>query len=110
MCFNKDPSKYAAIWKFLMFATTPESMADFAKTGYLAVTNAKVPMEPGQEAAYAQIKYAVVWDAWPGGSAGLEIDRRYINPRMEIIQGRRQNADLSTVLDQLASECNKLIK
>ncbi len=107
MSFTKDKSKYEAIWKFLDFATSPEAMAMFTKTGYLAVTKATVPVSPGQEAAYNQLKYAVQWTAWPGGSAGLEIDRQYINKRMEIIHG---NLDVAKTLDQLAADCNKLLQ
>jgi hypothetical protein len=70
------------------------------------VTKAKVPVAPGQEAAYAQLQYAVPWTAWPGGSAGLEIDRLYINKRLEIIHG---NLDVTSTLNQLAADCNKLL-
>jgi multiple sugar transport system substrate-binding protein len=106
MSFTKDKSRYNAIWRFMDYATSPEAMEMFTKSGYLAVTKAKVPMAPGQEAAYAQLEYAVPWTAWPGGSAGLEIDRIYINKRLEVIHG---NLDVASTLNQVAADCNKLL-
>jgi multiple sugar transport system substrate-binding protein len=106
MSFTRDKAKYNAIWRFLDYATSPEAMEMFSKSGYLVVTKAQVPVTPGQEAAYVQLQYAVPWTAWPGGSAGLEIDRLYINKRLEIIHG---NLDVTSTLNQLAADCNKLL-
>jgi multiple sugar transport system substrate-binding protein len=106
MSFTDDKAKYDPIWRFLDYATSPDAMEMFTKSGYLAVTKAQVPMAPGQESAYAQLQYAVPWTAWPGGSAGLEIDRLYINKRLEIIHG---NLDVVSTLNQLAADCNKLL-
>jgi multiple sugar transport system substrate-binding protein len=105
--FSRDKAKSPAIWKFLDFATSNEAMLIFSKTGYLAVTKAKVPVMEGQQAAYDQMKYMVPWANWPGGSTGLEIDRMYINKRTEIIHG---NLDPAKTLNQLAADCNKLLE
>jgi multiple sugar transport system substrate-binding protein len=106
MSFTKDKSKYNAIWRFIDYAAGPEAMETFTRSGYLSVIKAKIPMVSGQEAAYAQLEYAVPWTPWPGGSAGLEIDRLFINKRLEIIHG---TIDVSGTLNQLAADCNKLL-
>lgn len=107
MSFTKDKAKYDAIWKFFNFAVGQEAMELFTKTGYLCVSKAEVPMAEGQEAAYNQLQYAVPWTSWPGGSAGLEIDRLYINKRLEMIHG---NLDVKSTLDQLVVDCNRLLR
>lgn len=107
MSFTKDKTKYDAIWKFFNFAIEQEAMELFTKTGYLCVSKAEVPMADGQEAAYNQLQYAVPWTSWPGGSAGLEIDRLYINKRLEIIHG---NLDVKSTLDKLVEDSNRLLR
>jgi multiple sugar transport system substrate-binding protein len=104
--FTKDKSKYGAVWKFLDFAASQEGMRIFTKTGYICPITAEVPIRRGQEVAYRQFEFAVPWTNWPGGPAGLEIDRLYVNKRTEIIHG---NLDAQRTLDQLAADCNKLL-
>lgn len=99
-------AKRDAIWAFMDFASTDEQMASFTKTGYLCVTKGEVPVAPGQEVAYAQIPFAVQWTAWPGGSAGLEIDRLYIDTRMSLIHG---GDDVQSAYDKLVEACNDLL-
>ena len=107
MSFSSDQAKKDAVWKFLEFAVQDEQMATFTKTGYLCVTKSKVPVAEGQQAAYDQIPCAVQWTAWPGGSAGLEIDRLYRDTRTEIIHG---DINAREALDKLAEACNALLK
>lgn len=107
MSFTKDKSKYDAIWKFLNYAIEQEAMGIFTQTGYLCVSKVEVPMTEGQEAAYNQLQYAVPWTAWPGGSAGLEIDRLYINKRLEIIHG---SLDVKSTFEKLVEDCNSLLR
>ena len=81
-------------------------MEMFTTTGYLCVTKAEVPVTPGQEAAYAQTQYARAWECWPGGSAGLEIDARWISVRSSILM---ENKDVASTLKALNDECNMLL-
>ena len=99
-------AKRDAIWAFMDFATTDEQMTTFTKTGYLCVTKGKVPVAQGQEAGYEQIPFAVQWTAWPGGSAGLEIDRQYIDTRLSLIHG---DGDVQSAYDKLVETCNDLL-
>ncbi len=104
---TNNSAKKDAVWKFIDFATSDESMRTFTKTGYVCVTKAKVDVEEGQQPAYDQLAYAVPWTNWPGGSAGLEIDQLYINKRLEIIHG---DLDPAETLDKLADDCNALLQ
>ncbi len=99
-------AKRDGIWAFMDFATTDEQMATFTKTGYLCVTKGDVPVAEGQQAAYDQIPFAVQWTAWPGGSAGLEIDRLYIDTRLSLIHG---DGDVQAAYDKLVESCNNLL-
>ena len=99
-------AKRAGIWSFMDFATQDDAMATFTQTGYLCVTKGTVPMAPGQEVAYEQIPYAVQWTAWPGGSAGLEIDRQYIDTRLSLIHS---GGDVQETFDKLVDICNDLL-
>ncbi|MEF9973985.1 MAG: ABC transporter substrate-binding protein [Clostridia bacterium] len=103
---GEDQAKRDAVWKFIDFATEPEAMATFTQTGYLCVTKAEVPMAEGQAVAYEQLPFAVQWTAWPGGSAGLEIDTLYINTRMSLIH---EGGDILAAFDKLVADCNKLL-
>jgi multiple sugar transport system substrate-binding protein len=105
--FAKDKAKYPAIWKLVDYMTTEEALTKWTKTGYLCVTKAKVPVTPGQEVAYSQVPNAVPWQAMPGGSVGLEIDRIFLDARTKIIYG---NVDAKTGLDKAAESANKLLK
>ena len=105
--FARDKSRYNPVWKFMDFAASQEGMKIFTKTGYICPVKADVSIRPGQEIAYRQLQFAVPWTNWPGGPAGLEIDRLYVNKRTEIVQG---NLDVQKTLDQLAADCNKLLK
>ncbi|QQO10697.1 ABC transporter substrate-binding protein [Breznakiella homolactica] len=106
MSFTKDRTKYDAVWRFINFATDPEAMEIRTGTGALCTTNADVPIVPGQEPAYAQMQYMIPMLNWPGGAAGLEIDRMYLNKRTEII---RSNVDVAAALRQLEDDCNRLL-
>ena len=78
----------------------------FTKTGYLCVTKDEVPMVDGQEYAYAQTQYARPWECWPGGSAGLEIDGRWLSVRNSIVM---EGWDVKQSLADLQEECNMLL-
>lgn len=104
---TKNAAKKNAVWKFINFATSDESMKTFTQTGYVCVTKAKVDVAEGQQPAYDQLAYAVPWTNWPGGAAGLEIDQNYINKRLEIIHG---NLDPTSTLEELAKQCNALLE
>ena len=102
---TKDARK-AAAYRFFDFMTSQKGMEMFTTTGYLCVTKAEVPVTPGQEAAYAQTQYARAWECWPGGSAGLEIDARWISVRSSILM---ENKDVAATLKALNDECNMLL-
>ena len=76
------------------------------KTGYLCITKDEVPMVEGQEYAYAQTQYARPWECWPGGSAGLEIDSRWLTERNAIVM---EGKDVTQTLTALEEECNMLL-
>jgi multiple sugar transport system substrate-binding protein len=105
--FVKDKKKYDPVWRFMDYAISEQGMKIWTKTGYLCPIKAEVPIGPGQDVAYRQFAYATPWANWPGGFAGLEIDRLYVNKRTEIIQG---NLDPQKTLDQLAIDCNRLLQ
>ena len=102
---TKDEEK-EAVFNFMQYMSSKEGMEQFTKTGYLCVTTAEVPMVAGQEAAYAQTKYARPWECWPGGSAGLEIDSRWLSVRNSIVM---EGADVKSTLAALEEECNNLL-
>ena len=102
---TKDVRK-AAAYRFLDFMTSQKGMEMFTTTGYLCVTKAEVPVNPGQEAAYAQTQYARPWECWPGGSAGLEIEARWLSVRSSILM---ENKDVAATLQALEDECNALL-
>jgi ABC-type glycerol-3-phosphate transport system substrate-binding protein len=104
--FTQDKSKYNAIWKFMDFAASQEGMRIFTKTGYVCPIKADVPVRPGQDVAYKQFEFLAPYPNWPGGHAGLEIDRLYLNKRTEIIHG---NLDIQRTLEQLMTDCNRLL-
>lgn len=105
--FSKDKARKDASWRFIEFATSQKAMEIFSQSGYLCVTKDKVPVNKGQEAAYSQIPNAVPWICWPGGSIGLEMERRYHDVRMQIIQ---ENVDTKEAFDKLVPELNALLK
>lgn len=102
---TKDARK-AAAYRFFDFMTSQKGMEMFTTTGYLCVTKAEVPVNPGQEAAYAQTQYARPWECWPGGSAGLEIEARWLSVRSSILM---ENKDVAATLQALEDECNALL-
>jgi multiple sugar transport system substrate-binding protein len=105
--FAKNKQKQAAILKLIDFLTSDASMQEWTKTGYLCITKAKVPVSPGQEIAYAQLSMSAPWQAMPGGSTGLEIDKIFIDTRTKIIYG---SLDPKAGLDKAVSDCNKLLQ
>lgn len=104
--FSKPKEKQNAVWKFIDFAASPEGMEIFTKTGYLSVTKADVPKTSYQLPAYEQQQYAFTWPCWPGGAAGLEIERMYLNERTRIVM---ENAPVKKTLEALQKESNALI-
>jgi len=105
--FAKNKQKQAAILKLIDFLTSDASMQEWTKTGYLCITKAKVPVSPGQEIAYAQLSMSAPWQAMPGGSTGLEIDKIFIDTRTKILYG---SLDPKTGLDKAVGDCNKLLQ
>jgi len=105
--FAKNRQKQAAILKLIDFLTSDASMQEWTKTGYLCITKAKVPVSPGQEIAYAQLSMSAPWQAMPGGSTGLEVDKIFIDTRTKIIYG---SLDPNTGLDKAVADCNKLLQ
>lgn len=105
--FSKDQEKQKAAFKLLEFLTTDGSMKEWTKTGYLCITKASVPVSPGQEVAYAQLSMSAPWQAMPGGSVGLEIDKIFMDARTKIIYG---SIDPKTGLDKAVVDCNKLLQ
>lgn len=104
--FTKDAAKVPAVWSFLDYSTSKEGMETFVNTGYLSVIKEEIAPHPGQEAAYAQTVFARPWASWPGGSAGLEIEQRYLQVRNELIFNK---LDVKETLDKLVNECNELL-
>jgi len=74
--FAKDKDQRKAAWDFLSFMTSDEAMKTWVTSGYLSPTNAKVDVTPGQEAAYAELGFAVPWQAWPG-NRGVEAEKSF---------------------------------
>lgn len=104
--FSTTDAKKAAVFKFMQFMTSKEGMEMFTKTGYLCITKDEVPMVEGQEYAYAQTQYARPWECWPGGSAGLEIDGRWLSVRNSIVM---EGWNVKESLAALEEECNMLL-
>jgi len=104
--FSKAKANQAAVWRFMDYAASKEGMEIFTKTGYLCVTKAEVPKTDFQKPAYDQQKNAFTWPCWPGGSAGLEIERMYLNARSRIIM---ENLPVKETLAKLTADCNALI-
>ena len=88
------------------FVASKEGMDIFTKTGYLCVTKDVVAKTKYQEVAYEQEPLAMIWPNWPGGAAGMEIERLYLNARNKIVL---QNAPVESTLKALETECNKLL-
>lgn len=105
--FSADDAKKAAVFRFMQYMATQEAMNTFTKTGYLCVTKDEVPMVDGQEAAYAQTRYARPWECWPGGSIGLEIDSMWLSNRNAILM---ENKDVVSALTGLQEECNMMLE
>ena len=104
--FSTEAAKKDAVFKFMQFMTSKEGMEMFTKTGYLCITKDEVPMVEGQEYAYAQTQYARPWECWPGGSAGLEIDARWLSVRNSIVM---EGWNVTESLTALEEECNNLL-
>lgn len=104
--FAKDKTKKDAVWQFMNFVASKEGMDIFTKTGYLCVTKDVVAKTKYQEVAYEQEPLAMIWPNWPGGAAGMEIERLYLNARNKIVL---QNAPVESTLKALETECNKLL-
>jgi multiple sugar transport system substrate-binding protein len=106
MVFSKDPQKQKAAWELAKYLTSEEGMKSWTKTGYLCIIKADVPIEKGQEVAYAQVPNAVKWLSWPGGSKGLEIDRTFLDTRTKIIYGE---IGAREGLERAAASSNELL-
>lgn len=104
--FSKPKANKEAVWRFIDFAGSQEGMEIFTKTGYLSVTKAEVPKTTYQIPAYDQQKYAFTWPCWPGGAAGLEIERLYLNARNRIVM---ENLPVAKTLQDLEKVANGLI-
>jgi len=102
----KDPDKKQAAWELCKFLTSQEGMSKWVETGYVAPIKAKVPVKKGQEIAYDQLKNAKPWAWWPGGTAGLEIDRIFLDMRTKIIWGE---IGVKEGLDKAVETCNALL-
>ncbi len=105
--FTEKKESQDAVWKLIDYMTSDEALKEWTKTGYLCVTKADVPVAKGQDIAYSQVPNAVPWQAMPGGSTGLEIDRIFLDTRTKIIYG---NVDAKEGLDSAAEASNKLLK
>jgi multiple sugar transport system substrate-binding protein len=104
--FSKPKAQREAVWKFIDFCASQEGMEIFTQTGYLGVTKHEVPKTVYQQPAYDQQQYAFTWPCWPGGAAGLEIERLYLNARNRIIM---ENRPVARTLADLEKESNALI-
>lgn len=102
----KDPRKKQAAWELCKFLTSQEGMSKWVETGYVAPIKAKVPVAKGQEIAYDQLQNARPWAWWPGGEAGLEIDRIFLDMRTKIIWGE---IGVKEGLDKAVDEANALL-
>ncbi|PKL11929.1 MAG: hypothetical protein CVV52_12040 [Spirochaetae bacterium HGW-Spirochaetae-8] len=104
--FSKSKASKDAVWRFIDFAASAEGMTIFTQTGYLCVTKADVPKTEYQLPAYNQQQNAFTWPCWPGGAAGLEIERMYLNARNRIIM---ENLPVAKTLADLEKTANALI-
>jgi len=105
--FSKTKANKDGVWRFMDYALSKDGMDIFTKTGYLCVTKADVAVSEFQKPCIAQKPYAFTWPSWPGGSAGLEIDRLYLNTRTKIIM---ENLPAGPALKKLTDDCNALLK
>lgn len=87
--FARAADQRKAAWDFHTFMTSEESMKLWVTTGYLSPTNAKVDVQPGQEAAYAQIGRAVPWQEWPGAK-GLEAEKVFVDNVGAAVSGQAE--------------------
>lgn len=66
-CFAKSDDQRKGAWEFLKFANSEEGTKIWAATGYLNSTKWDLPVLPGQEAAYTQLKEGLSRETpWPG--------------------------------------------
>ncbi|HEU0165209.1 MAG TPA: extracellular solute-binding protein [Thermomicrobiales bacterium] len=66
-CFAKDDDQRAAAWTFLKYANSESATKLWAQTGYLNSTTWDLPVLPGQESGYAQLKEGLTRETpWPG--------------------------------------------
>lgn len=69
--YARDKDQKKGAWEFLKFAISEEGYAIWMKTGYLNISNYDLPILPGQEAAYTQLKEGLTAEsAWPGPRGG----------------------------------------
>ena len=74
-CYARDKDQQRGAWEFLKFVASKEGTDIWMKTGYLNPTKYEVPLLPGQEAAYTQLKDGLTRESpWPG-SRGAEIQK-----------------------------------
>lgn len=105
--FSKPKAQKEAVWRFMDYCASQKGMEIFTQTGYLGVTKHEVPRTEYQKPAYDQQQYAFTWPCWPGGAAGLEIERLYLNARNRIIM---ENRPVQGTLADLEKDCNALIE
>lgn len=104
---TRNTEKKQAAWELCKFLTSQKGMSKWVKTGYVAPIRAKVAVEKGQEIAYNQLKDARPWAWWPGGAAGLEIDRVFLDMRTKIVWGE---IGVKEGLDKAVATCNALLE
>lgn len=105
--FSKDQAKIDAVWKFFEYAIG-DGMKGWAEdSGYLCPTKIDLELNEYMAPAYECLPYSVAWECWPGGSVGMEIDRKWINARNEVLW---DGVDVAEAMQSLEEECNMMLE
>lgn len=77
--YARDKDQQQAAWEFLKFAVSKDGYSIWNQQGYLNISTYDLPILPGQEAAYTQLKEGITPEtAWPG-PRGAEIQTTWGN-------------------------------
>lgn len=105
--FSQETEKKNAVWTFLNYASGKGMKKWAENSGYLSPTDIDIERNEYMEVAYDCLSYSVVWECWPGGSVGMEIDRLWITTRNEILW---EGADVKSTLAELEENCNMMLE
>jgi multiple sugar transport system substrate-binding protein len=116
MIFASDPVQERAAWEWIKFLLSPDGATVWTKgTGYLPPRAALADdpkhlkpffdQAPLMKAALLTFPYAKPWVSFPG-PRGLEITKRLIKARDEVLEGKRR---AEIILKEAAQQANALL-